>query len=81
VYRKEGAKRGKVRRREKTREVKTFSVLARPLTSACGCLCRHRVRAHPASSAAIKRPFPARMIASRYYTIDYFVGRLECVLL
>ena len=38
--------------------VKTFSELARLLTSAYVCLCGHRVQAHPASSAAIKLRFP-----------------------
>jgi len=42
----------------KTKGVKTFSELARPLTGAYVYLCGHRVRAHPASSAAIKLPFP-----------------------
>jgi len=58
VDRKEGVKRGKVRRKEKQVGVKTFSELACPLTSLYVCLCGHRVRAHPASSAAIKPPFP-----------------------
>jgi len=51
-----------------TSGVKTFWELARPLTSAYVCLCGHRVRAHPASSAAINCDFqhhfrlPARVI-------------------
>ena len=58
MYRKEGVKRAKERRKEKQGGVKTFSELACPLTSAYVCLCGHGVRAHPASSAAIKLPFP-----------------------
>jgi len=50
--------RGEKERR--TRGVNFFSELARPLTSAYVCLSGHRVRAHPASSAAIKLPFPTR---------------------
>jgi len=42
----------------KTRGEKTFSELARPLTGACVYLSGHRVRAHPASTVAIKLPFP-----------------------
>ena len=55
---KERRKEGKKERR--TRGVKTFSELARPLTGAYVCLSRHRVQAHPASSAAIKLPFPTQ---------------------
>jgi len=58
VYRKEGLKRGKGVKKRKTSEVKFFSVLARPLTSAYVCLCGHKVRPHLASSAGIKLPFP-----------------------
>ena len=50
--------RGEKERR--TRGVKKISELARPLTSAYVYLSGHRVRAHPASSAAIKLPFPTR---------------------
>jgi len=58
VYRKEGVKRGKDVKEGKTSGVKTFSELARPLTSGYVFLCGHRARARPASSAAIKLPFP-----------------------
>jgi len=46
----------------KTSGVKTFSELACPLTSACVCLCGRGVRAHPASSVAIKLPFPTLFV-------------------
>jgi len=45
----------------KTSGLKPFSELARPLTSAYVWLCGRRVRAHPASSAAIKLPSPTRV--------------------
>jgi len=49
------------------RKVKTFLEFARPLTtsSAYVFLCGHRVRAHPASSAAIKPPFPTSFLQAR----------------
>ena len=71
MYRKKGVKRGKVRRKEKTRGVKTFSEPARPRTSAYVCLGRHRVRAHPASSAAIKLPFPTVPITNIVIVFHY----------
>ena len=49
----------KGKKERKTRGgAKTFSELAGPLTRAYGCPSGHRERAHPASSAAIKLPFP-----------------------
>ena len=48
----------KGKKERKPRGVKTFSELVRPLTSAYVYLSGHRARAHPASSAAIKPPFP-----------------------
>jgi len=53
VYRKEVCVSRKGMKERKTSGVKTFRELARPLASAYVCLCGHRVRAHPASSAAI----------------------------
>jgi len=58
----EASKGGKER---KTRGVKTFSELAPPMTSAYVYLSGHTVRAHPASSAAIKLPFPTMAIRYR----------------
>ena len=60
MYRKEGLKRGKGVKERKTCGVKKISVLARPLTSAYICLYDHKVRAYPASSAAIKLPVPTQ---------------------
>ena len=67
VFRKEGrCEERKGVKERKTRWLKTFLELARPLTnSACMCLSGHRGRAHPASSAAIKRPFPTHIDRGR----------------
>jgi len=59
VYRQEGVKQGKVIvEGKKNKWGENISELARPLTSAYVFPRGHRVRAHSASSAAIKLPFP-----------------------
>jgi len=50
----------------KTRGVKTFSELARPLTSAYACLCDNRVRAHQV------RPFNCDF-QHRIFVYDFLV--------